>query len=397
MAGESAGPSFGLTAEQRSIQDAVREFVDGKILPNAIANDQSHTLDLSIIEGMAELGILGAPIPEAWGGSGLDFISEALICEEIERGEAAFRTLISVHVGLNSLTLLRFGTDEQRERWLRPQAAGSKLGCFGLTEPDAGSDVAAMQATAKKTDGGWSLTGQKTWISYATVADHALCFARTDPAAGHRGITAFMVDLKTTTGVRTRDLEAKLGIWAGSTGEIFFDEAEVGDDCVIGDVGGGFKVAMYALDHGRFTVAAGAVGVIRACRELSTKYARERSTFGQPIGRYQLVQDKIAELVIMEEQARLLVWKAAWAKDQAVTSGARTTRETSLAKLVATEHAFRAADLAVQIHGAYGYSAEYGVERHLRNSRAPRLYEGTSEIHRMLLAEDALGFRSLDG
>ena len=393
----ATGPSFGLTDEQRSIQEAVREFVDGKILPNAIANDQAHRLDHSVIEGMAELGILGAPIPEAWGGSGLDFLSEALICEEIERGEAAFRTLISVHVGLNSLTLLRYGTDEQRERWLRPQARGEKIGCFGLTEPDAGSDVAAMQATARPTAAGWVVSGQKTWISYATVADHALFFARTDPAAGRRGITAFMVDLKTTPGVRTSDLEQKLGIWAGSTGEILLDEAELSADCVIGEPGGGFKVAMYALDQGRFTVAAGAVGVIRACRELSTRYARERSTFGQAIGRHQLVQDKIAELVVMEEQARLLVWKAAWAKDQTRESGARTTRETSLAKLVATEYAFRAADLAVQIHGAYGYAAEYGVERHLRNSRAPRLYEGTSEIHRMLLAEDALGYRSLDG
>ncbi len=391
------GPGFGLSDEQRSIQEAVREFVDGRILPNAVANDQAHHLDLDVIAGMAELGILGAPIPEAWGGSGLDFVSEALICEEIERGEAAFRTLISVHVGLNSLTLLRFGTDEQRERWLRPQARGERIGCFGLTEPDAGSDVAAMQATARRTAAGWSVSGRKTWISYATVADHALCFARTDPEAGHRGITAFMVDLKTTPGVSTSDIEHKLGIWAGSTGEIVLDEAELPDEAVIGRPGEGFKVAMYALDHGRFTVAAGAVGVIRACRELSTRYARERSTFGQPIGRHQLVQDKIAELVLMEEQARLLVWKAGWAKDQARESGARTTRETSIAKLVATEYAFRAADLAVQIHGAYGYAAEYGVERHLRNSRAPRLYEGTSEIHRMLLAEDALGFRSLDG
>jgi glutaryl-CoA dehydrogenase (non-decarboxylating) len=241
------------------------------------------------------------------------------------------------------------------------------------------------------------LNGQKNWISYASVADNALCFAKTDPSAGHRGITAFMVELKDTPGVRTADIPNKLGIWAGSTGEIYFDDAEVPAENVIGTEGGGFKVAMYSLDQGRFTVAAGAVGVIRACLELSTKYAKERETFGQQIGRYQFVQDMIADMVLMYEQARLVVLQAAHDKNKARESGARTTRSTSIAKTIATEYAFKAADLAVQIHGAYGYSAEYGVERHLRNSRAPRLYEGTTQIHKMLLAEDALGYRSLNG
>jgi glutaryl-CoA dehydrogenase (non-decarboxylating) len=383
-----------LTDEQLAIQETVREFVDRRVMPVAQENDTNHFLDMGIIEGMAELGLLGAPIPTEYGGAGLDFVCEALICEEIERGESAFRTLISVHVGLNSLSLLKFGTEEQKQKYLVPMAKGEKLGCFGLTEPAAGSDVASMKTTAIRKGDVYVVNGQKNWISYATVADLALCFAKTDPSAGHRGITAFMVELGSTPGVRTAEIEHKLGIWAGSTGEIFFDDAEIPVENVIGNEGDGFKVAMYSLDQGRFTVAAGAVGVIRACLEASVRYANERETFGQKIGRYQLVQDMIADMVLMYEQARLTVLQAAHDKNRARETGARTTRSTSIAKVIATEYAFKAADHAVQIHGAYGYSGEYGVER---NSRAPRLYEGTTQIHKMLLAEDALGYRDLDG
>src|SRR5437016_9035972 len=212
---------FELTEEQRLIQSTVRSFVDERVLPNAIENDINHHLDLGVVEGMAELGLLGIVIPEEYGGSGLDFVSEALACEEIERGEAAFRTLISVHVGLNSLALLRYGTEEQKQRYLAPQARGEKLACFGLTEPAAGSDVAAMKTTARREGDTYVLSGQKSWISYASVADHALVFAKTDPAAAHKGISAFLLE-KGWNGFTARDQEDKLGIWAGSTGELFF-------------------------------------------------------------------------------------------------------------------------------------------------------------------------------
>ncbi|MGH2996752.1 MAG: acyl-CoA dehydrogenase family protein, partial [Gaiellaceae bacterium] len=281
---------FELTSEQREVQATVRQFVEDRILPNAIENDINHRLDMSVIEGMAELGLLGIAIPEEYGGAGMDFVCEALACEEIERGEAAFRTLISVHVGLNSLALLRYASEEQKERYLAPQARGEKLACFGLTEPAAGSDVAAMRTTARREGDVYVLNGQKNWISYAAVADHALVFAKTDPAAQHKGISAFVVE-RQWPGVSAQETEHKLGIWAGSTGELFFENVELPAENLLGEEGQGFEIAMYGLDQGRFTVAAGACGVIRACLEKSVEYARERETFGRPIGKNQFVQD----------------------------------------------------------------------------------------------------------
>src|SRR5687767_12342608 len=246
---------FSLSDEQRLLQETVRTFVDERVLPNAAENDVNHHLDMGVIEGMAELGLLGVVIPEEYGGAGLDCVSEALACEEIERGEAAFRTLISVHVGLNSLSLLKYANEEQKQRYLIPQAKGEKLACFGLTEPAAGSDVASMRTTARKEGDTYVLNGQKNWISYATVADHQLVFAKTDPAARHRGISAFIVE-RDWPGVTTQDTEHKLGIWAGSTGELFFENVEVPIENLVGEEGQGFEIAMYGLDQGRFTVAA---------------------------------------------------------------------------------------------------------------------------------------------
>jgi glutaryl-CoA dehydrogenase (non-decarboxylating) len=383
---------FRLTDEQRLLQETVRAFVDERVLPVAVENDIAHKLDLELIEGMAELGVLGVVIPEEYGGAGLDFVCEALACEEIERGEAAFRTLISVHVGLNSLTLLKYAGEELKQRYLVPQAKGEKLACFGLTEPGAGSDVAAMRTTARREGDVYVLNGQKNWISYATVADHALVFAKTDPGAAHKGISAFVLE-KGWPGFTSAETENKLGVWAGSTGELFFENVEVPAGNLVGEEGQGFEIAMYGLDQGRFTVAAGSCGVIRACLERSTAYARERETFGQEIGRYQLVQDMIAKMVLGYETSKLLVMQAAWMKDE----GRRNTRETSLAKWHATESAFEAAHMAIQVFGSYGYSAEYGIERYFRNARAPIIYEGTTQIHKMMQAEHALGYRRLNG
>ena len=383
---------FDLTSEQRLLQETVRAFVDDRVLPVAVENDARHHLDLDLIQGMADLGILGIVIPEEYGGAGLDFVCEALACEEIERGEAAFRTLISVHVGLNSLSLLQYGSEEQKQRWLVPQAKGDKLACFGLTEPSAGSDVAAMRSTARREGDVYVLNGQKNWISYASVADHALVFAKTDPEAAHKGITAFVVE-KGMPGLTTRDQEDKLGIWAGSTGELFFENVEVPVENRIGEEGRGFEIAMHSLDHGRFTVAAGGCGVVRACLERSIEYARERETFGQEIGHYQFVQDMIATMILGYETSKLLVMQAAWMKNE----GRRSTRETSLAKWHATESAFEAAHLAIQVFGSYGYSHEIGIERYFRNARAPIIYEGTSQIHKLMQAEHALGYRQLNG
>lgn len=390
--GGGGGLWFELTPEQRMVQASAAEFVDGEIVPRITQLDQSHTLDMGIVRGMAERGMLGAPIPEAYGGQGLDFVATALICEEIERGDGGFRTLLSVHLGLNSLTLLKFGNEAQKEEYLVPQAGGHRIACFGLTEPNAGSDVAAMESTARRDGGRYILNGQKEWISYANVADHFLVFAKTDRAAGHRGITAFLL-YRSMPGIETRDIERKMGVWAGSTGEIFLSDVEVPAENRLGEEGDGFKIAMYALDMGRFTVAAGAVGTIRAALDASLRYAGQRTAFGRPIGRNQFVQDMIAEMVRGLETSRLLVLQAAWLKDR----GVRNTRETSLAKWHATECSFQAAHMAVQIHGAYGYSAEYPVERLFRNARAPLLYEGTTEIHKMMQAEHALGYRRLNG
>ena len=283
---------------------------------------------------MAELGLLGIVIPEEYGGAGR-LRRPGARCEEIERGEASFRTLISVHVGLDSLSLLSTQRGPEAAV-LVPQAKGDQLACFGLTEPAAGSDVAGMLTHARREGDVWVLNGQKNWISYATVADNALVVAKTDPDAGHKGMTAFLVE-RAWPGVTTRDIENKLGLWAGSTGELFFENVEVPAENVLGEEGQGFEIAMHSLDQGRFTVAAGACGVIRACLERSVAYARERETFGQAIGRYQFVQDMIADMVLGYETSKLLVMQAAWMKDK----GVRNTRETSLAKWHATEEAFK--------------------------------------------------------
>lgn len=380
--------NFSLTDEQKSVRKVVRAFVNREIIPYIKEWDENGHFEIGILKRLAELELMGVCIPEEYGGVGMDYNTLAIICEELERGDTAFRTAVSVHTGLNSMTLLQWGTEEQKQKYLVPQARGERVGAFGLTEPNAGSDVAAMETTAVKNGGFYILNGSKTWISLCDVADNFLIFAKTDPKAGHHGISCFIVE-RNFVGVSSKAIKGKLGIRAGNTGQVFLDQVRVPAENLLGHEGEGFKIAMSALDNGRFTVAAGACGTIMASLEASVKYCEERKTFGKEIGRHQLVQQMIAKMSANLEISRLLVFKAGWLKN----NGSRNTQETSLAKWIACDAAFEAANDAVQIHGAYGFSNEFPVERYLRNAKAPVIYEGTREIHTIMQGEYALGYR----
>jgi glutaryl-CoA dehydrogenase (non-decarboxylating) len=343
-----------------------------------------------VLSRMAELGILGICIPARYGGQGMDYISLGLVCEELEAVDTTLRVIMSVHMGLNSMGLLQWGTEEQKQKFLVPQAEGKAVACFGLTEPGAGSDVAAIESTARLDGDHYVLNGEKTWISLATKAHHTLWFGRTDleTSERHKGMAAFLVEMD-RPGITKGDQHGKLGVRAGSTGWMSFQDVKIPVENRIGEEGEGFRIAMSCLDNGRYTVAAGATGLIRACIDASVKYSHERKSFGKEIGKHQLVQQKIAHMVQYYDAARLLYLKAGWMKN----IGKRNTRETSLAKWYATDASFTAASEAVQIHGAYGYCDEYAVERYLRNSKGAVIYEGTSEIHQLMQAGYALGYR----
>src|SRR5690625_3919705 len=380
--------NFDFSDEQNMLRQTVRNFVDKEIMPHIAEWDRQGKFDPAIINQLSELGLMGVCIPEQYGGSGMDYNSLAIVWEELERGDTAFRTAVSVHTGLNSMTLLQWGNEAQKQKYLIPQAKGEQIGAFGLTEPGAGSDVVALESSAVKDGDYYILNGQKTWISLCDTADNFLVFAYTDKSKKHHGISAFIVE-RTWDGFSSKATEGKLGIRAGNTGEIFFEDVKVPKENLLGEEGEGFKIAMSALDNGRFTVAAGAVGQIMAAIEASVNYCHERETFGKSIGKHQLVQQMIANMEAGLQMSRLLVYRAGELKNK----GVRNTRETSLAKWQACDFANKAADDAVQIHGAYGYSDEYPVERYLRNSKAPVIYEGTREIHTILQAEYVLGYR----
>jgi glutaryl-CoA dehydrogenase (non-decarboxylating) len=379
---------FQPTEENRLVQRTVRDFVADEVLPHIREWDEKGEVHREVFGRMAALGLLGAPIHSAWGGSGMDYVSFAMICEELERADTAFRVVQSVHVGLNSLTLMQWGTDEQKQRWLVPQAKGDKLATFGLTEPGAGTDAGNLASTAKRDGDSYVLNGEKVWISLADIADHFLVFASIDRSKGHRGVTAFLLE-RGMTGLTTGTLHGKLGIRAGNTGTISMSNVRVPAEHRIGEEGEGFLIAMSAIDQGRFTVAAGNVGLAQACLDASLRYAHERETFGEEIGRHQLVKQMLAKMVAGIEAGRLLTWRAAFLKNH----GIRNTRETSLAKWHATDHAVASALDAIQIHGANGYSNDFPVERYLRNAKAAVIYEGTSQLHTLIQADYALGYR----
>lgn len=379
---------FSFSEEQSLLRKTVRQFVDNEIIPHIAEWDSKGGFDPVIWKRLADLGLMGVCIPEKYGGSGMDYNALAIVCEELERGDTAFRTAVSVHTGLNSMTILQWGSEEQKQQFLLPQAKGEKIGAFGLTEPGAGSDVAAIASTAVRDGEEYILNGQKTWISLCDSADHFIVFAYTDKAKKHQGISAFIVE-RDRAGFSSKAIKGKYGIRAGNTGELFFEDVRIPVGNRLGEEGEGFKIAMASLDNGRFTVAAGACGLISACLEESVRYCHTRSTFGKLIGEHQLVQQMIARMEAGYQMSRFLVYRAGELKNQ----GIRNTRETSLAKWQACDFANQAADDAVQIHGAYGYSDEYPVGRFLRNSKAPVIYEGTREIHTIMQAEYVLGMR----
>ena len=381
---------FALTDEQRQAAEMVRRFAETEVAPSIQEWDRKQDMNPIVLPRMAELGILGINIPVKYGGQGYDYITLGLICEELERVDSTLRVVMSVHMGLCSMALLQWGTEEQKQRFLVPQAKGERYAGLGLTEPGHGSDVANLRATAKRDGDVYLLNGEKMWISLATKAHHFLVVARTDPDAAKpsSGLSAFMIT-SDMEGVTTGDIHDKLGVRAGSTGWIAMQNVAVPVENRVGQEGEGFKIAMSALDNGRYTVAAGATGLIRACLEESVSYAQQRETFDVPISQHQLIQQKVAYMSLWYETARLLYLKAGWLKNQ----GQRNTRETSQAKWYATDHSVKAALEAVQIHGAYGYSDEYPVERYLRNSKGAVIYEGTSEIHQLMQAAYQFGAR----
>lgn len=381
---------FSLTEEHHRAAEMVRRFAQSEVAPTIREWDRKQEMNPAVLPRMAELGILGICIPVKYGGQGFDYLTLGLICEELERVDSTLRVVMSVHMGLCSLALLQWGTEEQKHRFLAPQARGERYAGFGLTEPGAGSDAVNISTTARRDGDTYILNGEKMWISLASKAHHFLVIARTNPDAPRpsEGLSAFMITTD-MPGVTTGDIKDKLGVRAGSTGWISMQEVIVPAENRVGEEGEGFKVAMSALDNGRYTVAAGATGLIRACLEESVAYARERKTFGVEIGQHQLIQQKIAYMQLWYDTARMLYLRAGWMKNQ----GLRNTRETSLAKWHATEMSVQSALEAVQLHGAYGYSDEYNVERYLRNSKGAVIYEGTSEIHQLLQAGYALGYR----
>ena len=385
---------FSLSEEHHLLEQSIREWGAREVMPYIRENDRKHHFDRDrILGGMAKLGLLGISIPQEYGGAGMDYIALGIASEELEYLDTSLRVIMSVHVGLNCLSLLAWGTEAQKQKYLVPQAQGKKISGYGLTEPGAGSDARAIQSTAVKQGGVYVLNGEKCWISLADVADHFLVIAWTDlekkKAGDPSGMTAFIVE-RTSKGFTSGPMKEKWGILAGNTGWFKMDDVEVPEENILGHLGEGFKIAMFSLDQGRYTVAAGATGLVRASRDASVKYAKERKTFGVEIGQHQLVKEMIAGMESDYQSARLLWLRAGWMKN----NGMRNTRETGLAKWFSTVASEKAASDAVQIHGANGYSDEYPVGRFFRNCKAAVIYEGTREIHKLMQADYLLGYRT---
>jgi butyryl-CoA dehydrogenase len=379
-----------LTDEQRLIRETARDFADKEIVPRARENDRKERFDLELVKKLGEMGYLGAPVAEEYGGRALDYVSYGLVVEEIGRADSSARTVVSVQTSLVAGSIEQWGTEEQKTSILPKLCSGESLGCFGLTEPGTGSDAASVATRATRTNGGWKISGSKMFISLGNNARVAMIFAQTDPERKHRGIACFLVPTD-RPGFTAQEIHGKLGLRASDTAELALDEVEVSGDEMLGEIGDGFKIAMSALDRGRYSVAAGCVGIAQGCVNESVKYAKERKQFDRPVASFQLVQELIAEMVVDAEAARLLVWRAGHLKDQ----GRPSTLETSIAKYYATEAAVRCANAAIQVHGGYGYIDEYPVERYMRDARVTTLYEGTSQIQKLIIGRYATGINAL--
>ncbi|MDB4954083.1 MAG: hypothetical protein JWO36_1652 [Myxococcales bacterium] len=374
--------NFTPTEEQLAVQKTAREFAQNEVLPKAAEIDREHRHPAELVKRMAELGFLGIAIPETYGGSGFDHVSYALAMEEISRACASTGVIMSVNNSLVCDPIYRFGTEAQKKEWLTPLASGKLLGCFALSEPEAGSDAAAQKTTAEKqSDGTWILQGTKNWITNGPVADVCVLFTMNDKAAGHKGITAFILPMK-TKGVRCGTPDEKLGIRGSKSSQIFLDDVRLPADALLGEVGGGFKIAMSTLDGGRIGIAAQALGIARAALEDSLAYAQQRRTFGKAIVQHQAIAFKLADMATEIDAARLLTLRAAYLKDHKQPYG----KEAAMAKLYASDVANRAAREAIQIFGGNGYVTEYPVERHFRDAKITEIYEGTSEIQRLVIA-----------
>jgi alkylation response protein AidB-like acyl-CoA dehydrogenase len=381
---------FELTDEQRLIRETARDFADNEIFPRARDNDRNEHFDLELVKKLGDMGYLGPIVAEEYGGRGLDYRTYALIVEEVGRADSSARTVVSVQTSLVCSSIQRWGSEEQKHEWLPRLCSGEILGCFGLTEPNTGSDAANLSTRAEKTADGWKISGQKQWISMGNFATVALVFAQTDPEKKHRGLAAFLVPTD-SPGFSSSSIHGKLGLRASDTAELSLDAVEVGDEALLGDVGDGFKVAMSALDSGRYSVAAGCVGICQGSLDASVAYSKERIQFDRPIASFQLVQEMIADISVDTEASRALVWRAGWLKD----TGQPNTKETSVAKLFATEAAVRSANTAIQVHGGSGYVDDYPVERYLRDARVTTLYEGTSQIQKLIIARAETGINAM--
>jgi len=383
---------FELTEEHIALQKTVREFCAGEVAPYIKEWDEKQHFEPSVFKKMAELGLLGVCIPEQYGGAGFDYISLGLVCEELEACDTFLRVAMSVHVGLNSLSVYSWGTEEQKQKYLVPQAKGEKLATFGLTEPNAGSDVVGMRSYAKRDGDDWILNGEKMWISLGDLADHFLFFCWTDlekqKVRDHTGMSCFIVE-RTMPGFSSGTLHGKLGIRAGNTGYFSLQDVRVPKENMLGKEGEGFKIAMFSLENGRYTVASGATGVIRASRDASVAYANTREVQGQTIANFQLVKQKIADMEADYQMSHLLWLRTGWLKNEGLPSA----KAASLAKWQATVRSEKAASMAIEVHGANGYTNDYPVERYLRNCKAAVIYEGTRDIHTLMQADWALGLK----